>query len=118
MSRATLAVRIPLRTNTIEFIAPELQPLTRLGHHTRERASHVLPVHLVPRLTFCALRKLFGESGRIAAWTRRWKCPWFVDLAPSGGPTLGPFPVRSEAIAAEIDWIHTHVYALHKEHPS
>jgi hypothetical protein len=30
---------------------------------------------------------------------------WQADLAPVGGPTLGPFAVRSEALAAERDWL-------------
>jgi hypothetical protein len=30
---------------------------------------------------------------------------WWVDLAISGGPVLGPFALRSEAIQAEIAWL-------------
>ena len=30
---------------------------------------------------------------------------WTADLSPSGGPVLGPFPLRSEALAAEADWL-------------
>lgn len=30
---------------------------------------------------------------------------WFADLSPVAGPTLGPFALRSEALAAEAEWI-------------
>ncbi len=34
---------------------------------------------------------------------------WFADLAPVGGPKLGPFARRSEALAAEVEWLECHV---------
>ena len=30
---------------------------------------------------------------------------WTADLTPSGGPVLGPYPLRSAALAAEADWL-------------
>ena len=30
---------------------------------------------------------------------------WWADLAPLGGPRLGPFPQRSLALAAEESWL-------------
>jgi len=30
---------------------------------------------------------------------------WQADLSPTGGPMLGPFPLRSEALAAESQWL-------------
>jgi hypothetical protein len=30
---------------------------------------------------------------------------WIADLGPSGGPILGPFPKRSDALAAESEWL-------------
>jgi len=30
---------------------------------------------------------------------------WQADLSQVGGPTLGPFPLRSDALAAEIQWL-------------
>ena len=33
---------------------------------------------------------------------------WTADLAPSGGPVLGPFGLRSEALAAEAAWLSRH----------
>jgi len=33
---------------------------------------------------------------------------WTADLTPVGGPVLGPFPQRSEALAAESQWLEAH----------
>ncbi len=33
---------------------------------------------------------------------------WLADLSPVGGPVVGPFPRRSEALAAENEWLDTH----------
>jgi hypothetical protein len=33
---------------------------------------------------------------------------WLADLAPVSGPILGPFAQRSEALAAESDWLARH----------
>lgn len=30
---------------------------------------------------------------------------WTADLGPVGGPVLGPFPLRAEALAAEVQWL-------------
>ena len=35
---------------------------------------------------------------------------WFADLSPVNGPKLGPFAKRSEALAAEIDWINHNLF--------
>jgi hypothetical protein len=37
---------------------------------------------------------------------------WFADLAPVAGPRLGPFAVRSQALAAEIAWLEGHLSAV------
>lgn len=33
---------------------------------------------------------------------------WVADLAPVGGPVLGPFATRSAALAAEVSWLESH----------
>ena len=30
---------------------------------------------------------------------------WWADLSPAGGPRLGPYRLRSEALRAEADWL-------------
>lgn len=41
---------------------------------------------------------------------------WSADMSPGGGPRLGPFPARSEAIAAERRWLDHH-WPLDQTHP-
>jgi len=52
--------------------------LAALGELTIRRASFVEP----------------DERGR-----------WIADLSPVAGPTLGPFPRRSDALQAEQEWL-------------
>lgn len=33
---------------------------------------------------------------------------WFADLRLVGGPCLGPFGKRSDAVAAEVGWLESH----------
>ncbi|MFN3153236.1 hypothetical protein [Bremerella sp.] len=33
---------------------------------------------------------------------------WFADLSPVGGPKLGPFVKRTDALAAELAWLEEH----------
>ncbi len=60
----------------------ELIDLSAFGAVSIRRASHVEP----------------GDGGK-----------WYADLSPSGGPTLGPFQLRSEALNAERDWLEEHL---------
>jgi hypothetical protein len=64
---------------TIEFLYEDgLRSLLELGQATITRASHVEPT----------------LDGR-----------WTADLSPRGGPVLGPFTLRQEALDAEREWI-------------
>jgi hypothetical protein len=65
----------------VRCIYSESINLTVLGSPAISRASHVEP----------------DQQGR-----------WLADLSPVGGPILGPFQVRSEALAAEHSWLETH----------
>ena len=33
---------------------------------------------------------------------------WWADMGPSGGPALGPFTSRTEALGAEKEWLIPH----------
>jgi hypothetical protein len=33
---------------------------------------------------------------------------WWADLSPVDGPKLGPFPNRSSALTAEVEWLTEH----------
>ena len=75
-----------------------------LGESRTARASHVLPYFLPLRWVFHVLRWAFGEAGRVAAWTRTWKCLWFVDARPAGLRVLdGVWQDRDAAITAEVN---------------
>ena len=59
----------------------DLLPLFDLGRSQISRASHVEPT-------------------AVGLWT--------ADMAPSGGPVLGPFTFRREALNAEREWLRDH----------
>lgn len=59
-------------------IYDEAIELDELGEVRIERASHVEPTS---------------------------DAEWTADMAPVGGPVLGPFARRSEALAAEVSWL-------------
>ena len=62
-------------------IYTEAISLPALGQMTISRGSHVEPT----------------SDGR-----------WSADLSPVDGPCLGPFLLRSEALAAEVAWLEAH----------
>jgi hypothetical protein len=66
------------RQGTARGLYSEVINLAALGEVSIQRASHVEP----------------DERGR-----------WWADLAPVGGPRLGPFGLRSTALAAEVQWL-------------
>lgn len=72
------------------------------------RASHVEPVNPLLCRLFHVLRTYFGESGKVATFTRSWPCGWCVNLSPVSGPILPEtWYNRESAIQAEIDWLNT-----------
>jgi len=80
-----------------------------LGAGEKRRASHVVPTNHLLRGAFYVLRRWFGETGRVAGFTRRWPCRWTVNLTPVGGTLIGPFYSRDAAIAYEVAWVERHV---------
>lgn len=65
----------------IRCIYSEEIDLAAIGSPTITRASHVEP----------------DQQGR-----------WLADMSPVGGPLLGPYVRRSDALAAEQAWLETH----------
>ena len=63
---------------TVRMIYSELIEPHEIGDPTIERGSHVEP----------------DQNGF-----------WWADLTPVNGPRLGPYQMRSKAIAAEIAWL-------------
>ena len=68
-------------TGHVRCVYSEAIDLTALGSLAIARGSHVEPT----------------EDGR-----------WTADLSPVGGPVLGPFDHRSDALTAELDWLESH----------
>jgi hypothetical protein len=69
------------RGGVVRCVYAEAIELAALGQASVERASHVEP----------------DADGR-----------WNADLGPVGGPVLGPFSRRSEALGAELAWLRRH----------
>lgn len=68
---------------TLGFVYDDdLEPLLGLGEHEVRRASHV---------------EMAADG-------------WMADLSPVSGPVLGPFPLRADALRAELDWLRAHGY--------
>ena len=67
----------------IRCLYGEAIDLSALGTVSIKRASHVEP----------------DEEGR-----------WIADLSPLGGPRLGPFALRSEALEAEAAWLDNYLF--------
>jgi hypothetical protein len=70
----------------------------------KRRVSHVVPVNRALRWLFTTIRKRVSDESRMAAFTRCWPCRW--QAAIIGGPTLGPFKLRKDAISAEVAYIN------------
>ena len=71
----------------VRCIYAEAVDLHALGEPQITRASHVEP----------------DSTGR-----------WIADLTPVDGPTLGPFDKRTEALAAEVQWLRDNWLATGK----
>lgn len=75
---------------------------------TAQRASHVEPDSFLFRLLFHALRRVFGDKGRMSDLTRRWPVWWRVNTKPTAGVILeGRWRNRQEAIDAEIEYLNS-----------
>lgn len=73
-----------------------------LKSKTEIRVSRILPKNIFLRFTFILLRKLFGDDGKIANWTRNWRCTWIVII---DGKIIGEFQNRKDAILFEKKYV-------------
>jgi hypothetical protein len=77
--------RIMIQAGRLIYVyGDELQFLASLGDVTIERASHVEPC---------------GTG-------------WQADMAPVGGPVLGTWTTRAEALQAEVEYLTEHMTAI------
>jgi hypothetical protein len=73
------------RQGSIRCIYSEMIDLRQLGQLAIQRASHVEP----------------DVEGQ-----------WWADLSLVAGPLLGPFVLRTQALAAELSWLSDHLSGL------
>ena len=104
-----VTVTFDKRGNIRHIRYSELQFLEALGPAHHDRVSHVIPVNRLLRWLFRQVRSRCTDDSHLAEFTRRWPCRWQADLALCGGPVLGPFARRSEALVAEMAWIETNI---------
>ncbi len=69
-----------------------------LKERREKRVSRIVPESLLLRWLFLLLRWLFSDDGKVANWTRRWRCRWRVVI---DGKVVGVFEDRREAILFE-----------------
>ena len=50
----------------------------------------------------------FDYAIKRASHVERGRGGWCADMGPLGGPCLGPFDLRADALEAEQDWILVH----------
>lgn len=74
---SSISIRIDENGDMLFVYSDEMLDLMNEGEAQIERASHVEP---------CGTE-------------------WTADMAPVGGPVLGPFKTRQEGLQAEQDWI-------------
>ena len=99
---------IIVRNGVVTVIAHEndARILDSIGQSlTWQRGGHVVPASWWKRCAFHLARKLLGRWTGGRAWTRTWRGAWLADMRVSGGPLLGPFAGRQEAMAAEEFWL-------------
>jgi hypothetical protein len=69
------------------------------------RGGHVVPRDPWRRIAFRTLRWLFGGRGKVADWTRRWRCWWIVIDAATGKPLPCMYANHAVAVDVEVRWI-------------
>lgn len=87
------------RDGTLEFLGAPPPGLKLPGATTRRRFSEIVPVNPALRVLFRVLRWVFGEEGRVAEWTRTWRCRWEAMILR--GPMCGTrkrSPYRQELL--------------------
>ncbi len=86
---------------SIEWIGDKCPLDLPLGKIRRRRVSTIRPAHNGKRMVFQILRTVFGEQGRVAAFTRRWNGPWIATILSTGETAV--FENRQAAIDWELE---------------
>ena len=89
------------KTGDVEWIGDKCPLDLPLGKIRRRRVSTIRPVRFLKRMAFVILRTVFGETGRVAAFTRTWAGPWRCVILSTGQSAV--FETRAEAIQWELE---------------
>jgi hypothetical protein len=82
-----------------------MELLITTGGHVRAIYSEEIALRALGRLRITRASRVEPDGeGR-----------WTADLTPVGGPILGPFSRRGEALAAEVGWLEAHWLAGHSD---
>lgn len=85
----------------IQTLGDPPSAIASLGTVQRKRISHIRPVKQPKRAAFMLLRWLFGDRGKVAAWTRTWTgCRWEVKFIDR--PWNALFKNRDNAVEWEL----------------
>lgn len=76
---------------------------------SKKRFSEIVPVNPLLRFTFRTLRRLFGDNGYAAAWTRNWVCIWEARILSTGETA------RCLSRERLIEWEHIKYYSMKHE---
>lgn len=79
-------------------------PLGLPGVSSSTRYSEIVPINRVLRVAFRALRKMFGDHGIVAGFTRRWPCDWQATILSTGRTA------RSNCRETLIAWEHSEYF--------
>jgi hypothetical protein len=95
---------------SVEFIEGTSSLNLPLGNGRRIRLSHIRPEKFWKKAAFVLLRKVFGDRGNIAFWTRKWSGPWRATIISTGQAEV--FETREEAIIWELDQLNGALFDL------
>lgn len=87
---------------------PKMMPIVEtLGECELARASHVEPTASLSESTkdWLACFARLGNSEHYKGQPELPKNKWWADMQPVGGPVLGPFDTRDEALEKEVEWL-------------
>jgi len=88
---------------SVEFIEGQSSLDLPLGNGRRTRLSHIRPEKFWKKAAFILLRKVFGDRGRIAEWSRTWRCEWRCTIITTGDSAV--FENRQAAVDWEYETI-------------
>lgn len=110
MKTKTEIITISEDGRSVEFIEGQSSLDLPVENGKRRRLSHIRPEKPWKKAAFILLRKVFGDTGNVAFWTRKWKGPWRATIISTGQTEV--FQTRDEAIAWELEILNGALFDL------